>query len=454
MSQTPRDTHTHTQSHLHKLNKALETGTFVHARQMLNGMQAAEIAHLLESSPTRERDILWNLIDQDIEGEVLQYLGEEIRTAILKKMDTEELISVVSDLEADDLADLLQQLPNTITQEVLQSLDAQHRLRVEAVFDFPEDSAGGLMNTDIITIRPNITLDVVLRYLRRLKQVPEATDNIWVIDRQDAFIGLLPLTKLLITDPANTVRETMLTEINAIPATMPARDVARLFERHDWVSAPVVDESNRLIGRITIDDVVDVIRDDADHSLMSMAGLDEDEDIFAPVIKTSRRRAVWLGVNTLTVFSAAWVMGLFADTIEKVVALAILSPIVASMGGIAGSQTLTLVIRGMALGHVGFANAKALFSRELAVGIINGILWALIIGTIASIWWGTQSIGIILGMAIAINLIAGAIAGALLPMLLKRMNIDPALAGGVILTTITDVVGFVSFLGLATLVYR
>lgn len=452
MPHTPRDTHT--QSHLHKLNKALETGTFIHTRQMLNGMPAAEIAHLLESSPTREREILWKLIDQDIEGEVLQHLGEEIRAAFLKEMGTEELISVVSDLEADDLADLLQQLPHTITRQVLQSLDTQHRQRVEAVFDFPEDSAGGLMNTDIITVRPNITLDVVLRYLRRLKQVPQMTDNIWVINRRDEFIGLLPLTKLLITDPADTVRETMLTDVNAIPATMSERDVARLFERHDWVSAPVIDKSNRLIGRITIDDVVDVIRDDADHSLMSMAGLDEDEDIFAPVIKTSRRRAVWLGVNTLTAFIAAGVMGLFAGTIEKVVALAILSPIVASMGGIAGSQTLTLVIRGMALGHVGFANAKALFSRELAVGIVNGILWAVIIGTVASIWWGDQSIGIIIGIAITINLIVGAIAGASLPLLLKRMNIDPALAGGVILTTITDVVGFVSFLGLATLVYR
>lgn len=445
---------THTQSQLYELNKALETGVFIHTRQMLNGMPPVEIAHLLESSPVRERDILWKLIDKDVEGDVLQHLSEEIRASFLKEMGTEQLISAVSDLEADDLADLLQQLPQRITRQVLQSLDTQHRQRVEAVFDFPEDSAGGLMNTDTITVRPNITLDVVLRYLRRLKQVPEMTDNIWVVNRSDEFIGLLPLTKLLITDPSDTVRETMLTNVNAIPATMPKREVALLFERHDLVSAPVIDDNNRLLGRITIDDVVDVIRDDADHSLMSMAGLGEDEDIFAPVIKTSRRRAVWLGVNTLTAFIAAGMMGLFAGTIEKVVALAILSPIVASMGGIAGSQTLTLVIRGMALGHVGFANARALFSRELAVGVVNGMLWALIIGTIASLWWGNQSIGIIIGMAITINLIAGAIAGASLPLLLQRIKIDPALAGGVILTTITDVVGFVSFLGLATLAYR
>ena len=445
---------THTQSQLLELNKALETGTFIHTRQMLNGMPAAEIAHLLESSPSREREILWKLIDQEIEGDVLQHLGGEIRAGFLKRKGADELISVISDLEADDLADLLQQLPRTITRQVLHSLDTQHRQRVEAVFDFHEDSAGGIMNTDIISVRPNITLDVVLRYLRRLKQVPETTDKIWVVNRMGEFIGLLPLTKLLVADPTDTVRETMLTEVNVIPATLSTRDVALLFERHDWVSAPVIDKNNKLIGRITIDDVVDVIRDDADHSLMSMAGLDEDDDIFAPVMITSRRRAVWLAVNTLTAFIAAGMMGLFTETIEKVVALAILSPIVASMGGIAGSQSLTLVIRGMALGHVGYANARALLSRELAVGILNGIIWALIIGTAASIWWGDQSIGIIIGLAITINLIAGAIAGASLPLMLKRLDIDPALAGGVILTTITDVVGFVSFLGLATIVYR
>ena len=444
---------THTQSQLLELNKALETGTFIHTRQMLNGMPSAEIAHLLESSPSRERGILWKLIDQEMEGDVLQHLGGEIRASFLKKKGADELISVISDLEADDLADLLQQLPRTITRQVLHSLDTQHRQRVEAVFDFPEDSAGGIMNTDIISVRPNITLDVVLRYLRRLKQVPETTDKIWVVNRMDEFIGLLPLTKLLVADPSDTVRETMLTEVNVIPATLSTRDVALLFERHDWISAPVIDKNNKLIGRITIDDVVDVIRDDADHSLMSMAGLDEDDDIFAPVMITSRRRAVWLAVNTLTAFIAAGMMGLFTETIEKVVALAILSPIVASMGGIAGSQSLTLVIRGMALGHVGYANARALLSRELAVGIVNGLIWAIIIGTAASIWWGDQSIGIIIGMAITINLIAGAIAGASLPLILKRLEIDPALAGGVILTTITDVVGFVSFLGLATIVY-
>ena len=444
---------THTQSQLLELNKALETGTFIHTRQMLNGMPAAEIAHLLESSPSREREILWKLIDQEIEGDVLQHLGGEIRARFLKTKRADELISVVSALEADDLADLLQQLPRTITRQVLHSLDTQHRQRVEAVFDFPEDSAGGIMNTDIISVRPNITLDVVLRYLRRLKQVPETTDKIWVVNRMGEFIGLLPLTKLLVADPTDTVRETMLTEVNVIPATLSTRNVALLFERHDWISAPVIDNKNKLIGRITIDDVVDVIRDDADHSLMSMAGLDEDDDIFAPVIITSRRRAIWLAVNTLTTFIAAGMMGLFTETIEKVVALAILSPIVASMGGVAGSQSLTLVIRGMALGHIGFANVRALLSRELAVGIVNGIIWAVIIGTVASIWWGDQSIGIIIGMAITINLIAGAIAGASLPLILKRMDIDPALAGGVILTTITDVVGFVSFLGLATIVY-
>ncbi|MBV1869798.1 MAG: magnesium transporter, partial [Gammaproteobacteria bacterium] len=274
------------------------------------------------------------------------------------------------------------------------------------------------------------------------------------VNRRGQFVGLLPLTKLLVNKPSMTVREAMITSVEAINAKMHRRDVANLFEHQDLISAPVVDENKILLGRITIDDVLDVIREDADHSLMSMAGLDEEADIFAPILTASRRRSIWLGLNTLTAFIAASVMGLFVDTLEKVVALAILSPVVASMGGIAGSQTLTLVIRGMALGHVGFANARLLLRREVAVGIVNGMVWAIIIGSIASLWWGDTSIGLIIAAATLINLIAAAIAGASLPLILKRMNIDPALSAGVILTTVTDVVGFASFLGLASIVYN
>ena len=442
-----------TQTRLHLLNKALQSGTFIKARHMLNGLAPAEIAHLIESVPPNERTILWRLINAEVEGEVLQYLNEDILNQIAKTMNTLELTHVLEDLDTDDLADILQTLPKRVTKQVIKSLDSLHRKRLEAVFSYPDDTAGGLMNIDTITVRPNITLDVVQRYLRRHKEIPEMTDNILVINRKDQFIGVLPLTKLLLNKPGMTVRESMLTGEEAIPAMLPQSEVATLFERRDLISAPVVDENNVLLGRITIDDVVDVIREDAEHSLMSMAGLDEDDDIFAPILTTSRRRSLWLGINTLTAFVAAMVMGLFADTIEKVVALAILSPVVASMGGIAGSQTLTLVIRGMAMGNVGFANARMLLNREFAVGIVNGMIWAVIIGSVASFWWGDSSIGLIIAAATAINLIVAAVCGATLPLILKRYGIDPALAAGVILTTVTDVVGFASFLGLATLVY-
>jgi magnesium transporter len=442
------------QTRLHQLNKALESGTFIKIRHMLNGMSPAEIAHLIESVPPNARLILWRLVSNEFGGEVLQYLNEETINQIVKGMNTDELTTVLEKLDTDDLADILQTLPKAVTKQVLNSLDSLNRKRIEVVLNYPNDTAGGLMNTDTITVRPNITLDVVQRYLRRYKEIPDMTDNILVVNRKDQFIGILPLTKLLLNEPSMTVREAMITDVESIPASMHQNNVAKIFEYHDLISAPVVDDNQVLLGRITIDDVVDVIREDAQHSIMSMAGLNEEEDIFAPILTATRRRSVWLGINALTAFIAASVMGLFSATIEKVVALAILSPIVASMGGIAGNQTLTLVIRGMAVGHVGFANARVLLRREVGVGILNGMIWATIIGSAASLWWQEISIGLIIAAATLINLIVAAVCGASLPLILNRLRIDPAISGGVILTTVTDVVGFASFLGLATLVYR
>ena len=442
------------ESRLQELNDALESGAFIQVRHMLNHtLNPAHTAHLLESSPPREREILWNLIDAENEGEVLQHLNDDIQADFLKSMDMEELLQATENLDTDDLADILQQLPKTVLREVLHSMDQQDRQRVESVLQYPEDTAGGLMNTDIISVRPDITIDTVLRFLRRHEEMPDTTDNIFVVTRKDRYIGLLPITKMLVSDPNMEVREIMDTESEAITAELHDSEVANLFERHDWVSAPVVNQEGRLLGRITIDDVVDVIREDADHSLMRMAGLDEDEDTFAPVLKTSRRRAVWLGINLLTALLASFVIGLFQDTIEQVVALAILMPIVASMGGIAGSQALTLVIRGQALGHVERSNIGYLLNREVIVGAINGAIWALVVAVIASWWFHDPTIGFVIAIAMVINLVVAAISGASLPVLLKAIHIDPALAGGVILTTITDVVGFCAFLGLATLFY-
>jgi magnesium transporter len=442
-----------TQDQLHAFMGALESGAFDDIRRMLRGMSPAEVAKLVESTPPRVRTLLWQLIDKEDEGEVLQYVNEELAAHFLRHRNTADIISLVEGFDTDDFADLLQELPHTVMKQVLESLDDQNRYRIETILSYPEDTAGGLMDTDIITIRPDISLDVVLRYLRRHESLPDTTDNLHVVNRVGKFVGILPLTKLLIKDPGMSVRDAMDTDAKAIPADTHAKEVAQMFEREDLVTAPVVDESGVLLGRITVDDVVDVILEGADHSLMSMAGLDEFEDTFAPVWKTTRRRAVWLGINLLTAFLASYVIGLFEGTLEKVVALAVLMPIVASMGGIAGNQTLTLVIRGMALGHVGTANARWLLTKEVSVGFLNGIIWSVVVGAIAAAWFSDPLLGSVLAAAMIINLIVAAIAGASLPMLLDKVGIDPALSGGVILTTVTDVVGFCSFLGLATLYY-
>ncbi|MFT4518940.1 MAG: magnesium transporter [Halioglobus sp.] len=441
------------QKTLDTLSTALESGTFVDARRMFNGLSPADAAHLLESSPPKFRHILWQMVEVEREGGVLGELSDELQAQFLGEMDASEVAKITEGLADDDVADILQQLPDRVTREVLNAMDHQDRTRLERVMHYPDDVAGGLMNTDAITIRARLTLDVVLRYLRRLDEIPEMTDNLIVVNRSDKYIGLLPLRTLLVADPSVSVREMMISDVEPLRVDTPDTEVARLFERNDWVSAPVVDGTGKLLGRITIDDVVDVIREDADHSFMSMAGLDEDEDTFAPLSRTAPRRAVWLGINLLTAFIAASMINLFQDTIEKVVALAVLMPIVASMGGIAGTQTLTVLVRGIAMGQVGRNNQTWLINRELLNGLMNGVLWATVVAIAASLWFDDWTIGIIIAAAMVINLVTAALVGATLPLMLTRMNIDPALAGGVILTTVTDVVGFVSFLGLATLFY-
>jgi magnesium transporter len=441
------------QKTLDRLSAALDSGTFVDVRRMLNGLSPADVAHLLESSPPKFRHILWQMVEVHREGEVLGELGDDLQAQFLGDMDAREVALLTEGLEDDDIADILQQLPGHVTQEVLTAMDHQDRARLERVMHYPDDVAGGLMNTDTITIRARLTLDVVLRYLRRHDEIPEMTDNLIVVNRADQFIGLLPLRTLLVSDPNASVREMMVTDVEPIPVNTPDTEVARLFERNDWVSAPVVDEHGTLLGRITIDDVVDVIREDADRSLMSMAGLDEDADTFAPITRAAPRRAIWLGINLITAFIAASVINLFQDAIEKVVALAVLMPIVASMGGVAGTQTLTLVVRGIAMGQVVKNNQAWLINRELMIGLMNGVLWAAVVAVVASLWFDDWNIGMIIAAAMVINLGTAALMGAVLPLMMTRMKIDPALAGGVVLTTVTDVVGFVSFLGLATLFY-
>ncbi len=439
--------------HALELSQAIDQGLLFQVRQMMRTLPTAGIAHLLESSPPKTRSVLWQLIDKESEGEVIQYLNEDLQNEILSELNAKEVVELTEGLETDDLADILQQLPSKVAQEVLEAMDQQDRQRVEQILSYDEDTAGGLMNTDSITVRRNHTVELVLRYLRRHETLPEMTDSILVVNRDDELLGILPLKEVLVSDPNTSVREVMREDINAIPVDMEATKVAQLFEQHDWVSAPVINSHGKLLGRITIDDVVDVIRDSAEHSLMSMAGLDEEDDAFAPVLKTARRRALWLGVNLFTAVFASLVIYIFQETIDEVVYLAILMPIVANMGGVAGTQTLTLVIRGMALGHISPSNSRWLLIRELGVATINGVIWASLISVIAFIWYQDAGISYIIAGATMINLIIAALAGAYLPIFLRKINIDPALAGSVALTTVTDSIGFLAFLGLAQIFY-
>ncbi len=436
---------------LDTLADALQSGRFVRMRRLLASLHPAETAHLLESLPPAERKVCWPIINPELRGEVLSYIGEDVRTSLMVDMDTADLLSATEDLDTDDVVDLLQDLPDHVMQEVLRAMDSQRRRRIEVILGFEEDTAGGLMNTDVVTVRSDITLEVVLRYLRMLGDLPENTDSLYVVDHNDKYLGTLRLSQVVSRSRSMTVREVMSHQVEAIPANMSDEDVAHRFEKHDLISAPVVDKDNHLLGRITIDDVVDVIRDVAEHSLLSMAGLGEDEDTFAPVKKSVHRRSLWLGINLITAFLASWVIGLFDTTIEKVVALAVLMPIVASMGGIAGSQTLTLVIRSMALGQLNDKNKRWLLRKEIAVGALNGIIWAIAIAFVTYLWFQEISIAVLIGVAIIINLLAASLAGVTIPLALKKVGIDPALSGSVLLTTITDVVGFMAFLGFATL---
>ncbi len=436
---------------LDAITESLNSGAMLKAKLILNGLHPAEIARLLESSPTRQRRLIWEMLDHENDGEVLLEVGEEVRNNLMESMDEESLLAATKGLDVDDLADLLDELPDTVVQQALKGMDYQYRTRLEGVMNYDEDTAGGLMNTDTITIRPDVTLDVVLKYLRLRKEIPKNTDNIIVVDRYNHYLGTLAVTNLLCAEPEKTVLESMNKDYISIKSDAFASDVVNIFEDRDLVSAPVVDKNNILIGRITIDDVVDVIREESESTVLNMAGLTDEEDIFAPVLPSARRRAIWLGINLITALIASGVISLFQDTIEKVVALAVLMPIVASMGGIAGSQTLTLVIRGIALGNISSANSKSLLIKEILIGLLNSLLWASVIGVLSSYWFNNYLIGVVIGIAMVANLGFAALSGVVIPIILKKIGVDPALAGGVLLTTITDVIGFFSFLALGTL---
>ena len=448
----PAQEHQQLHEQLAPVYSAIDNGQESSVIKLVNSLHPAEIAFLIESLPDEEqREKIWNLVAIERKGETLTHLNDYIRIQFIESMPTSDLVVTTRTMDHDDLADLLPDMPDVVSRVLLQSMESQHRERLESVLSYPEDSAGGLMNTDTISIRTDISLETVMRYLRFLGKIPDTTDNLIVVNKAGLYQGVLYLSDLLTHDPDDSVASVMNTDLAGISAATDQTEVAALFERRDLITAPVVDEQGYLIGRITIDDIVDVIRDEGEHTFMSQAGLSEEDDMFAPVFASSKRRAVWLGINLLTALLASTVIGFFQATIEQIVALAVLMPIVASMGGIAGSQTLTLVIRGMALGQLSSKNYRVLLIKEVSVSLINGLLWAVVLAVISGFWFSSEALALVIGVAITINLVIAAFAGVVIPIALGKVGADPALAGGVFLTTITDVIGFFAFLGLASL---
>ncbi|NKF49431.1 magnesium transporter [Shewanella sp. WXL01] len=439
-----------TEQRLNQLTQALGSGMFVHVRNMLHDMAPSDVALILESSPPRSRQVLWQLIDQEQAGEILEELGEDLKDALISNMTPERLAQATAGMDTDDLAYILRSLPDTVYHQVLQSMTSQDRHRVEQALSYPDDTAGSLMNTDTVTLRPDVNIDVVLRYLRQRGHLPDATDMLYVVDRRDQVLGGVRLSDLLTCNPSMSVRDVMDIELESIPVDMPANEVAQLFERHDWMSAPIVDSDAKLLGRITIDDVVDVIRENAEHDMMGMAGMDDAEDTFGPVVKSTFKRSLWLTINLFAALLAASVSNMFENTLEQFATIAILMTIVPSMGGVAGNQTLALVIRGIALGHIGQSNSRWLIGKELAIGCLNGVMWAVLVFAAVWLWKGEIALAGLIGGAMLINMTVAGLAGAGIPLILKKFNIDPALAGGMVLTTVTDVIGLFAFLGLAT----
>jgi magnesium transporter len=430
----------------------LEAGRREELVEQIEGVHPAEVADLLESLPPEQRSELWDAVPAEQEGEILTHLHDEARASIIDEMDDQELVAAAQAMAPEDLAEVVEELPEERHVALLLTLEQDHRQRLEAVLNYAEGTAGRLMSTDVISVRPDVSLAVVLRWLRRHESLPPHTDALMVIGNEGVYLGKLAIDDLLTCDPDTVVEQVMEQGGTVARASMSGHEVAALFERRDLISLAVLGDDDRLLGRITIDDIVDIIREESDRALLHSAGLDEEEDLFAPVMPSARRRGLWLGINLITVFMAAAVIGRFEEVLDKIVALAVLLPVVASMGGIAGSQTLTLTIRGLALDQIAKANVRWLIGKEIAVGALNGLAWAVVVAAVAFVWFGSTGIAITIGTAMIVNLLIAAFSGVLIPLGLNRVGIDPALSGAVILTTVTDIVGFLSFLGLASLI--
>ena len=433
------------------LNQLLESSSELsedEIRRLLKKLSSSEIAHALESSPPKQRKLFFSLLETNEEGDVLVDLGEEIQQELVSNISNEELAEAVKELEPDETVDILQNLPEDRMNTILSKMSYRDRKRIEIGLTYPENTAGGLLNTDVISVRPSHSIEVVINYLRDQEELPDNTDKIFVVNKEDEYIGELTISKIITCKPSLTVREIMSTSSNPILVSQDDKEVATIFERNDIISSAVINESGKLIGRITIDDVLDVIREDADQNFLGMAGVAE--DTFAPPGRAARSRVFWLSMNLLTAFIASMTINIFKDVLDQVVYLAILMPIVASMGGVAATQTLTIVLRGLTLEQINSSNLKWLFKRELAVSILNGLVLSILVGLVTYFWFNEVTLAVLISFALIINLISSVIAGVFVPIILRHLNQDPAISGSVVVTTVTDVIGFLSFLGLAT----
>ena len=434
------------------LNKLLESSSELshdEIRNLLKKLSSSEIAHALESSPPKQRKLFFSLLETDEEGDVLVDLGEEIQQELVSNISNEELAEAVKELEPDETVDILQNLPEDRMNTILSKMSYRDRKRIEIGLTYPENTAGGLLNTDVISVRPSHSIEVVINYLRDQEELPKNTDKIFVVNKEDEYIGELSIGKIITCKPNLTVRQVMNTSSNPIIVSQDDKEVATIFERNDIISSAVINESGKLIGRITIDDVLDVIREDADQNFLGMAGVAE--DTFAPPGRAAKSRVFWLSMNLLTAFIASMTINIFKDVLDQIVYLAILMPIVASMGGVAATQTLTIVLRGLTLEQINSSNLKWLFKRELAVSILNGLIWSILVGITTYLWFNEIILSLLISFALIINLVSSVIAGVFVPIILRSVNQDPAISGSVVVTTVTDVIGFLSFLGLATI---
>ncbi|MDT3705800.1 MAG: magnesium transporter [Thiobacillus sp.] len=420
-------------------------------QRKLDELHPADVAYILEALPLDERMLVWDLVKAERDGEILVEVSDSVRESLIQSMDKAELLAAAESLDTDEIADIAPDLPRDVIEELLTTLDAQKRGRLQSALAYPEDTVGALMDFEMVTIRADVTLEVALRYLRRLGELPDQLDKLFVVDRDDLLIGVLPLKRLLTTDPDASVAAVMVEDVVKFHPEDEAHEAAQAFERYDLIMAPVVDGHNRLIGRLTIDAVVDYIRESADFDMLAAAGLKEEEDLFASVWRAAKNRWMWLAINLATAFIASRVIGAFEGSIEKLAALAALMPIIAGIGGNSGNQTITLIIRGLALGHITQANARRLVVKEIGVALLNGVTWGAVVGVFAWLLYDNPALGGVMALAMLLNMLVAALAGIFIPMTLQRLKRDPAIGSSVLLTFTTDSMGFLIFLGLATL---